>query len=454
MSSTAATPNIIFFLTDQQRWDTVGRYGNRMGITPNLDRMADEGILFQSAFSCQPVCGPARACIQTGRYGAETGCFRNQIALPASERTIAHYLSEAGYEVGYIGKWHLASTMLVPGVENRDCITKPVPLELRGGWKDYWLASDTLEFTSHGYDGYLFDGDMKKVDFKGYRVDCLTDFALDYLRNRDKQRPFFLFLSYVEPHHQNDRNRYEGPTGSRDRFRDFEVPGDLQDTEGDWRESYPDYLGCCASLDRNLGRLRRELEELGLSENTLVVYTSDHGCHFRTRNDEYKRSCHDASIRIPMIAKGPRFTGGKAITELVSLIDLPPTLLAAGGLGKPPAMRGRHLQELVSGTAVDWPEEVFIQISENHIGRAIRTKRWKYSIWAPDGNGMSQPGSARYVEQCLYDLADDPHEKNNLVSDPARAETRAGLAQVLKRRMAEAGEATPEIRPAEPDCQV
>ena len=119
-----------------------------------------------------------------------------------------------------------------------------MPLERRGGYKDYWLAADVLEFTSHGYDGYMYDaGTCSAFDFTAYRVDCVTDFALDYLRTRTLQRPFFLFLSSIEPHHQNDHNRYEGPDGSKERFKDFVVPGDLVGTSGDWRENYPDYLG-------------------------------------------------------------------------------------------------------------------------------------------------------------------------------------------------------------------
>ncbi|MGQ9629490.1 MAG: sulfatase-like hydrolase/transferase [bacterium] len=437
-------PNIIFFLSDQQRWDTVKCYGQRLNVTPNLDRMANEGVRFENAFTCQPVCGPARACLQTGRYATEVGCFRNDIALPTEERTIAHWLSDAGYEVGYIGKWHLASTT----GEGFNYQTKAIPPERRGGYKDYWLASDVLEFTSHGYDGYLFDANMRRVDFKGYRADCLTDFALEYLRTRSGRKPFFLFLSYVEPHHQNDHNRYEGPEGSKERFKDFDVPGDLVGAGGDWRENYPDYLGCCASLDYNLGRVRNEIEKLGLTENTLIVYTSDHGSHFRTRNSEYKRSCHDSSIRIPMIACGPGFRGGAVVHELVSLIDLPPTLLASGGVEKPKTMRGRPLQELVAGTARDWPEEVFIQISESQVGRAIRTRRWKYSVRAPDKDGWNHSASDLYVEDFLYDLERDLHERDNLVSDPAYASVRRELAEILKLRMAEAGERAPEILPA------
>lgn len=452
-------PNIVFIFPDQQRWDTLGCYGQKLDVSPNLDNMASEGVKFEHAFTCQPVCGPARACLQTGKYATEIGCYRNNIALPLDEKTLAHYLSEAGYEVGYIGKWHLASTgsgLSTEGTEEVevDYQTIAVPPERRGGYKDHWLAADILEYTSHGYDGYMYDQDMRKVEFKGYRVDCLTDFALDYLRTRTGEKPFFLFVSYLEPHHQNDHRRYEGPEGSKERFKDFEAPGDLVNLEGDWQEQFPDYLGCCASLDYNLGRVRTELEKLGLTDNTLIIYTSDHGSHFRTRNkeieeenfDDYKRCCYEAAIHIPLIAYGPGFKGGKIINELVNLIDLPPTVLAVAGVEKPAIIRGRPLQELVEGKAENWPEEVFLQISESQVGRAVRTKKWKYSVRAPGKSGVTDSSSDVYVEDVLYDLENDPHEQNNLVRDPSFANVRKELSEILKKRMAEIGENIPKIK--------
>ena len=439
-----AAPNILFIFSDQQRWDTCGCYGQPLEVTPNLDRMAREGVRFEHAFTCQPVCGPARACLQTGRYATEVGCHTNHRMLPPEEPTIARELTANGYETGYIGKWHLASQGPHDGPD--DFRTQAVPPERRGGYDDYWLASDVLEFTSHSYDGHMFAADGEKREFPEgrYRVDAQTDWVVEYLQTRKGERPFFLFVSYIEPHHQNDHNHFEGPHGSKERWRDFQVPGDLVGTEGDWREEYPDYLGCIHSLDQAVGRIRCELGELGLADSTLVLYTSDHGSHFRTRNGEYKRSCHEGCIRVPLIINGPGFGGGRVPRELVSLIDLPPTILAAAGVPVPDHMGGRPLQDIGSSGTGDWPQEVFLQISESQCGRAIRTSRWKYSVTAPDGKG-SHPSSDTYVEDCLYDLDRDPHERDNLVADPAFAEIRSELAQTLKRRMAQAGEEVPEI---------
>lgn len=437
-------PNIIFLFSDQQRWDTCGCYGQPLGTTPNLDRMAEDGVRFENAFTCQPVCGPARACIQTGKYATEIGCHTNHRMLPLDEKTIAHHLAGNGYATGYIGKWHLASCGPLNGPD--DCRIKAVPPERRGGYKDFWLASDALEFTSHSYDGHMFDMDGNRREFPEgrYRVDAQTDWVLEYLQAQTSDKPFFLFVSYLEPHHQNDHGHYEGPKGSKEKFKDFIAPGDLVDTEGNWREEYPNYLGCVHSLDENVGRIRDTLAERGLAENTIVIYTSDHGSHFCTRNAEYKRSCHDGCIRIPLIVNGPGFKGGKAPTELTSLIDLPPTILTAAGITPPETMRGRPVQELLSGQAHDWPDEVFLQISESQCGRAIRTRKWKYSVRAPDKSGHD-PASEVYVEDFLYDLDADPHERNNLVCDSGFSKIRQKLAWTLKRRMVEAGEAEPQI---------
>lgn len=443
-------PNVLFFFSDQQRWDTCGCYGQPLPITPHLDQMAAEGVLFESAYTCQPVCGPARATLQTGQWPTAVECPTNHCMPPADSFALAPAFKQAGYETGYIGKWHLASFGPSDGAD--DFRTKPVPPERRGGY-DYWLASDTLEFTSHSYDGHMFDGDEKQVDFPEgrYRVDAQTDWVLDYLRTRDiatgvtDAKPFFLMTSYIEPHHQNDHNCYEGPRGSKEQWANYDVPGDLVGTEGDWQENYPDYLGCCNSLDENLGRIFHTLTELGLADNTIVLYTSDHGSHFCTRNAEYKRSCHDGCTHIPMLAWGGPFArGGQRVEELVSLIDIPPTLLASAGVAVPEQFAGRTLTDVLDGAPADWPEEQLIQISESQCGRAIRTERWTYSVYDPDQPGHALNGQ-RYVEQYLYDNHTDPHQKNNLIQDPALAEVRADLRARLTKCIQNAEGTEPEV---------
>jgi uncharacterized sulfatase len=210
----------------------------------------------------------------------------------------------------------------------------------------------------------------------------------------------------------------------------------------------PDYLGCCNSLDANVGRIRDELSKLGLADNTLVIYSSDHACHFKTRDGEYKRTCHDDSARTPLIIAGPGFAGGKVVEDMVSILDLTPTVLAAGGANLPDYLAGRPLQGLVDGSAKDWPLEVFVQISESTCGRAVRTKRWTYCVEAPKGQArFGSCDSDVYHEAFLYDLQADPGQRKNLVASAEHEKVRAELCEVLLRRMAGAGEKPPKILP-------
>ena len=446
---TQRRPNIIVLFSDQQRWDTLGCYGQKLPISPNLDAMAAAGIRYEYAFTCQPVCGPVRASLQTGKYPTQVGCEVNHRHLPLNADTLARRMTAAGYKTGYIGKWHLASgpNRFDPDFEPENRIL-PVPEELRGGY-DYWLASDTLEYTSHAYDGHMFDNDGKPRFFKPlrYRVDAQTDWVEEYLEQQSKDDPFFLFVSYIEPHHQNDHHCYEGPKGSKERWSNYEIPGDLAGLKGDWVDEYPDYLGCCHALDNAVGRVRKKLADLDLDDNTVVIYTSDHGSHFKTRNGEYKRSCHDGCLRIPMIIHGPGFTGGEVNQNLASLIDIPRTILSLAGGEVPADWQGVNLRDTVGNDV--GREAVFAQISESHTGRAIRTKKWKYAVAMPDVDWQwteqDHSGDIVYQEAFLYDLEADPHERNNLVTDPALAEVRAELAAMLKTEMAKAGETVPMI---------
>ncbi|TBL75794.1 DUF4976 domain-containing protein [Paenibacillus thalictri] len=429
-------PNVIVFFTDQQRWDTAGLHGNPLQLTPNLDHWAHEGTHLYNTFTCQPVCGPARSCLQTGLYATTTGCYKNSIPLPAGSRTIADEFNEHGYETGYIGKWHLASTR-----------TEPVPEPLRGGYK-YWLAADSLEHTSDAYDTVLYDNDNRRVKLPGYRVDALTDAAVRYIDNH-KEQPFFLFLSYLEPHHQNRRDDYPAPRAQEQRYASSWTPPDLAALGGTAQRHLPGYYAMVKRLDDALGRLMDSLISLGLAEDTIVLFTSDHGCHFKTRNGEYKRSCHESSIRIPGAIWGPGFNGGGRVNELVSLIDLPPTLLDAAGIEVPETMQGRSVLPLVRKTAVNWPQDVFVQISESQVGRAIRTRRWKYAVSAPQLDGIKEAASSAYTEEFLYDLQADPWELNNLIGKKSHREVKQILRTKLIERMVEAGEAAPVIHPAE-----
>ena len=434
MASTGARrPNVIVIFTDQQRWDTTGVHGNPLGLTPTFDRMAQAGTHLFHNFTCQPVCGPARASLQTGLYATATGSYRNLIPLDPGHKTMAHHFGAAGYDTGYIGKWHLASG-------------DPVPAAERGGY-DHWLASNLLEFTSDAYDTVVYDADGAPVRLPGYRVDALMDAAIRYVDGHQAD-PFFLFVSFLEPHHQNHTDAYPAPDGYEARYIDRWTPPDLAALGGTVPQHLPGYYGMVRRLDEALGRLLDALRSLAMLENTIVLFTSDHGCHFKTRNGEYKRSAHDGSIRTPAALIGPGFDGGGRVTALTSLVDVPPTLLDAAGLDVPEVMQGRSVLPLLRGGTVDWPGEVFVQISESQVGRAIRTDRWKYAVRAPEADAWNDAGAATYVEDALYDLLADPYELTNVAGMPVFGDVAQDLRARLIARMVAVGEAAPQITPA------
>ncbi|WP_105616810.1 sulfatase-like hydrolase/transferase [Vallitalea okinawensis] len=446
-------PNIIFYFSDQQRWDTIGVYGQKLNITPNLDRLAKHGVIYDEAYTPQPVCGPCRAIFQTGKYATQIGCYRNNIALPLDSKTLANYLEEGGYETAYIGKWHLASDGELESKPEIDYTITAIPPERRGGYTGFWRASDVLEFTSHGYDGYVFDEHMNKCEFKGYRVDCITDYALEFIDQYAKAKPFFMTISHIEPHHQNDRNRYEGPDGSKERFKDYELPGDLKALIGNAKEEYPDYLGCCKSLDDNLGRLVQKLKDKGIYDNTIIVYASDHGSHFKTRNldshlngyDDYKRSCHSGCLHVPLIISGPGFNHGKRIKELVSTASLPKTFLTMAGIDVGDGMIGEDLHTLIEGNYKERDNVIFSQISESRVGRCVRTEEYLYSVYAPNKHGGIYQDSDSYRGEFLYDIKNDPYELTNLIDNPKYNKVKEEMKDILIKEMRKAGEKKPII---------
>lgn len=419
--------NIVVYFSDQQRADTIGCYGQPLDITPNLDKLAKTGVKFENAFSPQPVCGPCRAIFQTGKHATDTGCFRNSIALPKNAKTIAHYLEDNDYETAYVGKWHLASTGNLEEKPYQDYQTKAIPKELRGGYSGYWRASDLLEFTSDGYGGYVFDENNEKCEFEGYRCDCITDYALDFINKReDTKKPFMLFLSHIEPHHQNTAHHYQGPIGSKEKYKDFVLPKDLELLGGgDAREEYPDYLGQCNSLDTNLGRIIDTLKEKNIYENTVIIYVSDHGSHFNTRNkdshlngyDDYKRTAHDAALKVPLIISGGKYNKAKVVKDLVSTESLAKTILAVADIDVEDQMIGENLLDVVNGVNDNRENEVYAQISESRVGRCVRTDKYLYSIYAPKVNGGAVSSCTKYRDDYLYDMEKDPYQLNNLIDN-------------------------------------
>ncbi len=347
----ADSPNVIVFLTDQQRWDSTGLHGNPLDLTPNLDRDRPPGnprrelVHLPASLWTRPICPANRALSDHYRVFSQRHSAAGRSANPG------RLLQQGGLPTGYIGKWHLADE-------------EPVPEGKRGGYQS-WLASNLLEFTSEPYRLTMSNELNQAVTLPGYRADAQTDAAIDFV-NANKADPFFLFCSYLEPHHQNRLDDYPAPDGYRARYESRWIPPDLLALGGSTHQHLAGYWGMIKRLDEAYGRLLDALKSLDLLDNTIVLFTSDHGCHFKTRNSEYKRSCHESSIRVPTVFTGPGFFGGGEIAELVSLIDLPPTLLDAAGIPVPSGMQGRSFMPLLRGQrGTDWPGEVYIQISES-----------------------------------------------------------------------------------------
>ncbi|MGH9345614.1 MAG: sulfatase-like hydrolase/transferase [Terriglobia bacterium] len=447
-------PNVLMIIADQFRWDFVGAYGlNPMGVTPNLDGIARRGVAFENAVTNQPLCSPSRACLFTGRYATQTGVWTLGPGLRPGATTLATLLTSAGYTANYIGKWHLA-----PNSRENPASHGYVPPQYRGGFTGLWQGSNELELTSHPYEGTIWDGDGNPMHFKDvYRVDYLTSLAVKFLRQQH-EKPFFLVVSQLEPHFQNDANAFIPPKDYASRYVNPFAPKDLRFFPGDWQAQLPGYYGDCKAIDDCVGSLLKALDEQGILDNTIVMFVSDHGCHFRTRNAEYKRSPHESSIHIPLLIQGPGFDHARKVPELVSMVDVTPTLLDALGMNIPDSMRGHSAFPLITDAKAreSWRNEALIQLSQSMVGRALRTAEWTYCVADRHGNGGMQ-SSSHYSEYQMYNLAADPHQLLNLAGrhDPPELvhydgdrplpEVAAYLRERLIARMQEAGEAAPQI---------
>ena len=443
-SSETQTPNVVVIISDQFRADCIGALGtNPMNLTPNLDRMASRGVLFRSAMTNQPVCAPARATIFTGQYPSRHGVWKNDIGLAGDAATLATEMRRRGYSTNYIGKWHLAG----PKGTQPSHAPGPVLRDFRGGFQDLWEASNVLEFTSHAYEGDLFDADCKPIHFSGqYRVDFMTERAQRFLRSA--RSPFLLAVSYLEVHHQNDSDTYDPPKEYAGRYPNPFIPGDLRALPGNWPSHLADYYACVARIDDAVGTIRATLAETGLDKNTILAFVSDHGCHFRTRNTEYKRSAHDSSLHVPLIIEGPGFNRGLQIPELVSLVDLTPSLLESTGVPVPQSMQGRSFLPLLDRKTGAWRNEVFFEMSEFLNGRGIRTPQYTYAAVAPPSErGPDNYRSDRFVQHVMYDNYADPYQLVNLAGRAPYLKVAEELRQRLAARAEEAGGAKVTIEP-------
>lgn len=465
-------PNIIYIMSDDHAAHAISAYqGIYAGVapTPNIDRLAKEGALFTNTFCTNSICGPSRATILTGKYSHQNGFYKNEGGAPfdGSQVTFPKLLKEAGYTTAIVGKWHLWS--------------EPTGFDyykyhvLNGEQGAYWNPS--------------YNDNGQEVAESGYATNLAGDFALDWLDNkRDKSRPFCLLFQFKAPHRPWDpdsiyldlfegaempypetfNDDYQGreltagntmmtienhltrrdmkmapPPGlSVQEIHAWERTGDKgeqvspSDTltgmalkKWKYQKYIKDYLACVRSVDDNVGRLLAYLDETGLAENTIVIYTADQGFYLGDHGWYDKRFMYEESLRMPFLIRYPRsIKAGQRIKEMTLNIDFAPTLLDMAGVKIPDEMQGESFAPLLNGEGVEqWRDAIYYHYYEypkwHHVQPhyGIRTDRYKLIHFYYDIDVWE-----------LYDLQEDPNELSNLYNDPEHSALIASLKDELK----------------------
>lgn len=369
-------PNILFLLTDQHRQDGVGAYGKEGVITPHLDGLARDGIRFDRAYTAQPVCAPNRASILSGLYPHTHGLRENTWPLSPRVQTMAEMLAPLGYDCGYFGKWHL-------------------------GRQD---AQGFRTFPEYPSDGRGEQHFFSIAGEKRYSTDVITDDVLAFIQ-QERASPFYAYVSYYPPHPP-----YSVPEPYENLYRD-RFPGDRRRRI---------YYAMCTKVDEQIGRLLAALDARGLAENTLVVFTTEHGHFFEPRwNDHEKRLCYDTAARVPLLMRLPGVIPAHQTTpELISAVDLVQTMMGLVGMPAPEALQGEDLSGLARGREDARRAAIFMENfplinkttargpyrnePEWEAGeeRCVRDRSWKLIL-----------STTRPPE--LYHMEEDPGETNN-----------------------------------------
>jgi arylsulfatase A-like enzyme len=414
-------PNVLVIVPDQLRAQALGCMGNPDVKTPNIDKLAAEGILFRQTFANTPVCCPARAILLTGKYPHKTGLVANDLRLRESEPGLAKILKGQGYSTGFIGKWHLDGGQRDPGY---------VPPGPRRQGFDFWAA---CECNHAHFNPVLFRDTPEPIRPKKFEPEVLTDIAVDFFRaHRDK--PFYLTVSMHPPH---------DPYGAPEPYMKLYDPQKIT-MRPNWkpgvaqagREQIAAYYAAITAVDEQVGRMIKALKDLDLEQNTIVLFTSDHGDMLGSQGARLKRKPWEESIRVPGILRYPAAAKpGRRVDTLLSHVDFAPTLLSLCGVKVPADMQGTDLSRVVLGKTDDGPDSVFFQIFVPFAGdgtpnpwRGVRTQRWMYA------RTEKEPW-------VLYDLEKDPDELKNLANDPDCAAVRKELEARLEKWMRDTGDA-------------
>ncbi len=444
-------PNVLFLIADDQAAGMLSCEGHALLSTPNLDRLATEGARFANAFVTTSICSASRASFLTGHYARSHGVIHNRNPLDGRVKTFAEFFTKAGWDTAYVGKWHLGSRS-VSGIRGfRSTCTLPV----QGRYHD-------AEFYRDG----------EPMQTEGFVDDRTTDFAIEFLK-RPREAPFLLCVGFKSAHRPREpAQRFDALFAEAT----FELPPSVQHLPpfprrvewaamsrdaghrvkddapaADWAEEYGErpslihfdqvrienrrkYLRLIAGLDENVGRILNVLDELDLTGETIVVYTSDHGYMHGEHGLRGKAVAYEESMRTVLLIRDPRLgRRGVVIDELAVNIDVAPTLLELAGLS-PRGMQGRSLRPLLEGTETDWRDAFFYEFYRSSMYGgvpttiALRDERWKL---------ITYPGYPEWTE--LFDLDADSLEMNDVAGDPQRAATRARLEARLAELEAAAG---------------
>ncbi|MFQ5806486.1 MAG: sulfatase [Phycisphaerae bacterium] len=443
----AKGPNLIFVFADQLRYQSVGYAGDRKAKTPNIDRLASEGVSFCNAVSSAPVCAPYRGSLFTGKYASSTGVVVNELRMNPNHECFGHVLTASGYQTGYIGKWHLWANQAGNHSDPRNHFIPPGPYRL--GFDGCWAA---FNFHHNYYNAHYHTDTPKKI-FYGegvYEPDAQTDMAIDFIRRiAGRERPFALFLSYGTPH--DPWSRHNVPKEYYDMFKkaEFPLPASWSDTPDQymdrhtdlkrwleyWKPKLPEfqhvYYAMSANLDWNIGRLLRAIDDAGIRENTIFVFTSDHGEMFGAHGRVQKAIFYEEAVRVPFLLRwSGRVPAGHVSDACLGTPDIMPTLLSLMGLPVPKEVEGIDLSHPARGEAGEEPEAAFLQgmghtylWKDGFEWRALRDKRYTYAIYHVDKSEL------------LFDNQADPHQVKNLAGDPKHQTTLERFRRMLKKKM-------------------
>lgn len=421
-AQSAKRPNILLVFADQLRAHSVGCYGNKDVKTPHLDRLASEGMLFLNTFANTPVCCPARANILTGKYTHKNGMTANDLRLRESETTIAEILSAQGYRTGFIGKWHLDGGQRLPGF---------VPPGPRRQGFQFWAAN---ECSHQHFNTQYFRDSPDPIPMRKFESEGWTDLAIEFLeQSRKDSRPFFLTMAMGPPH---------DPYGAPDQYmKQFDAA--KLTMRPNWKSGAANvpgppqiaaYYAATMAVDDAIGRLMRTLQQLGLAEDTIVLFSSDHGDMLGSHGLRLKRKPWEESIRIPGILRYPRQVKAGKTDAIFTQVDFAPTLLSLCGVRPPPEMQGSDLAPVAKGQQRSGPDSAFFQIFGPFQGdgteaawRGVRTQKYMYA-------------RLRDKPWVLYDLEKDPYEMTNLADDSSAAKVQAEMEKRLSEWMRKTGD--------------